>query len=120
MRLSVPERVGGVAGAVFVTDEPVESGGAEAVLAARALEAFVAQTGAVDVVALGAVLTVAFMSALRPVRPHGALVLAPGGQNTRRQLQGNINVNQRLSFLILFVKNKRQQEKRIGESQTPC
>lgn len=71
------ECVGGVAGAVFVTDESVQSGGAEAVLTAGALEALIAQTGAVDVVALGSVLTVTFMGALRPVRPHRALILTP-------------------------------------------
>ena len=50
-----------MAGAVLVADEAIEARGTEAVLAAGALEALVAQAGAVDVVAPGAVLAVAFV-----------------------------------------------------------
>lgn len=76
-RVRVPERVLHPAGAVFVTQESVLAGGAETVLAARPFEAVVAQTRPVDVVALGPVLTVALVGALRPVGADGAFVLAP-------------------------------------------
>lgn len=81
--LHPPERVVGLAGAVSVTEESVQARGAEAVLAARALEALVAQTGPVDVVALGAVLTVTLVGALRPVGAHRAFVLAPGQEERK-------------------------------------
>lgn len=74
-----PERVLRPAGTVLVAAESVEAGGAEAVLAARPLEALVAQTRPVDVVALGAVLTVALVGALRPIGSHWTLLLTPGG-----------------------------------------
>lgn len=74
-----PERVLLPAGTVLVAAESVEAGGAEAVLAARPLEALVAQTRPVDVVALGAVLTVALVGALRPIGSHRTLLLTPGG-----------------------------------------
>lgn len=76
-RVRVPERVLHPAGAVFVTQEPVLAGGAETVLAAGPFEAVVAQTRPVDVVALGPVLAVALVGALRPVGADGAFVLAP-------------------------------------------
>lgn len=76
-RVRLPERVLHPAGAVFVTQESVLAGGAETVLAARPFEAVVAQTGPVDVVALGPVLTVTLVGALRPVGADGAFVLAP-------------------------------------------
>lgn len=75
-RASVPERVLHPAGAVFVTQESVLAGGAETVLAAGPFEAVVAQTRPVDVVALGPVLTVTLVGALRAVGADGALVLA--------------------------------------------
>lgn len=75
----VPERVGGLAGAVLVADEPVEARGAEAVPAAGPLEALGAEAGPIDVVALGPVLTVALVGALRPVSADRAFVPAPGG-----------------------------------------
>lgn len=71
-----PERVLRPAGAVLVAAESVEAAGAEAVLAAGALEALVAQTRPVDVVAFGTVLTVALVGTLRPVGAHRAFLLA--------------------------------------------
>ena len=47
---SVPERVGRFARAVSIAHRSVQAAGTEAVLAAGALEALVAQTGPVDVV----------------------------------------------------------------------
>ena len=76
---SVPESVCSLAGAVFVADESIEAQGTEAVLAAGALEALVAQAGPVDVVALGSVLAVTLVGTLRPVSADWALVLASGG-----------------------------------------
>lgn len=73
---AVPERGLGPAGAVLVTEQPVQARGAEAVLAAGALEALVAQTGSVDVVALGTVLAVTFVGTLWSVRANRAFVLA--------------------------------------------
>lgn len=71
-----PERVVHPTGAVLVAAESVEAAGAEAVLAAGALEALIAQTRPVDVVAFGTVLTVALVGALWPVGAHRAFLLA--------------------------------------------
>lgn len=76
-----PERVLRPAGTVLVAAESVEAGGAEAVLAARPLEALVAQTRPVDVVALGAVLTVTLVGALRAIGSHRTFLLTPGGDH---------------------------------------
>lgn len=78
MLFAPPERVVALAGADLVAEQPVEAGGAEAVLAAGALEALVAETRPVDVVASGPIQAVALMGALRAVRSHGTFLLAPG------------------------------------------
>lgn len=73
---SVPECVCSFAGAVFVTDESVQASGTEAVLAAGALKALVTKAGAVDVVALGPILTVTLVGTLRPISANWAFILA--------------------------------------------
>lgn len=86
----LPHRVGGVTWAVLVTDEAIETLGTEALLAVRPFEPRVTQAGAVDVVALGSVLTVTPLVTLRSVGAHRALVLAPGREapsNKRRLLK---------------------------------
>lgn len=80
--MASPECVLRPAGTVLVAAESVEAGGAEAVLAARPLEALVAQTRSVDVVALGAVLTVALVGALWPIGSDRTLLLTPGGHHS--------------------------------------
>lgn len=85
----LPERALRPAGAGALTQEPVEAGGAEAVLAAGPLEAVVAQTRPVGVVALGPVLAVALVGALRPVGAHGALVLAPAPKRAEEDARGH-------------------------------
>lgn len=85
---AVPERALSFAGAVLVTEQPEQARGAEPVLAAGALKALVAQTGSVDVVALGTILAVTFVGALGSVSTDWALILAPGMEdNGRREEQ---------------------------------
>lgn len=83
--VEAPECVCSFAGAVFVTDESVQAGGTEAVLAAGALKALVAQTGPVDVVALGPVLTVTLVGALRPVGADRTFILASGSVSNKNR-----------------------------------
>lgn len=73
---SVPECVRSFAGAVFIADESVQAGGTEAVLAAGALKALVAQASSVDVVALGPVLAVTLVGTLWPISADWAFILA--------------------------------------------
>lgn len=81
----LPERALRPAGAGALTQQPVQAGGAEAVLTAGPLEAVVAQTRPVGVVAPGAVLAVALVGALRPVGAHGTLVLAPAPKQQKKK-----------------------------------
>lgn len=74
-----PHGVGGITGADLVADEAVETCGTEPLLAIRAFKARFAEAGAVDVVTLGAVLTLARLVALRPEAAHGTVVLTPAG-----------------------------------------
>lgn len=83
-RVKAPECVCSFAGAVFVTDESVQAGGTEPVLAAGALKALVAQTGPVDVVTLGPVLTVTLVGTLRPVGADRAFILASGSVSKQK------------------------------------
>lgn len=80
-----PECVFHFAGAVFVTDDPIQAGGTEAVLAAGALETLVAEAGPVDVVALGPVLAVAFVGALWPIGADWTLLLASDETTTEER-----------------------------------
>lgn len=80
-RVCSPERVGGITGAVFVTDESVETGWTESVLAVRPFESRIAQTCPVDVITFGPVLTVTVKGALGAVRADRTFLLAPGNDS---------------------------------------
>lgn len=75
----LPHGVGGITGAVLVTDEAIKARGAESLLAIRAFEASLTQTSSVDVVTLGSVLTLTLLVALRTKAAHRTVVLTPGG-----------------------------------------
>lgn len=74
----LPQSIRSITGAIFVTYKPVQPWGAESLLAVRAFKACVTQTGAVDVVTLGPILTVAVEGTLLAVCTDRALLLAPG------------------------------------------
>lgn len=73
----LPDRVGGVTGAVLVTDKTVEAWGAESLLAVRAFEACFTQTGSGDVMTLGSILTLTLLVTLRTKGSHRTVVLTP-------------------------------------------
>lgn len=73
----LPYSVGGITGAVLVTDEAVEAWGTEPLLAIRSFEPCVTQTGSIDMIALGSILTVTPLVALGTIGAHRAFVLAP-------------------------------------------
>lgn len=74
----LPQSICSITGAVFVTYKPIQPWGAESLLAVRSFKACVTQTGTVDVVTLGSVLTVAMEGTLLAVCTDRALLLAPG------------------------------------------
>lgn len=105
-RAGVPERVLHPAGAGFVTQESVLARGAEPVLAAGPFEAVVAQTGPVDVVALGPVLAVTLVGALRPVGADGTLVLAPAGKTGEEEVTCRSPVGAKLLWRTDWFKDR--------------
>lgn len=76
-----PHGVGAVTGAVFVTDEAIETRGTESLLAIRAFKASFTQTGTVDVMTLGSILTLTLLVTLQTEAAHRTVVLTPGGHN---------------------------------------
>lgn len=76
-----PHGVGAVTGAVFVTDEAIETQGTEPLLAIRAFKASFTQTGTVDMMTLGSILTRTLLVTLQAEAAHGTVVLTPGGHN---------------------------------------
>lgn len=76
----LPHGVGGITGAVLVTDEAVEALGTESLLAIRAFKPCFTQTGSVDMVTLGSVLTLAPLVTLRTKGAHRTVILTPGGR----------------------------------------
>lgn len=76
-----PHSVGAVTGAVFVTDEAIETRGTESLLAIRAFKASFTQTGTIDMMTLGSILTLTLLVTLQTKAAHGTVVLTPGGHN---------------------------------------
>lgn len=74
----LPQSICSITGAVFVTYKSVQPWGAESLLAVRSFKACVTQTGTVDVVTLGPILTVAMERTLLAICTDRALLLAPG------------------------------------------
>lgn len=73
----LPHSVGGITGAVLVTDEAVEARGTESLLAIRAFKASFTQTGSIDMVTFGSVLTLAPLVTLWTKGAHRTVILAP-------------------------------------------
>lgn len=79
-RSRLPDGVRGITRAILVTDEAVEAWGAEPLLAIRAFKPYFTQTGSIDVVTLGSVLTLTPLVTPRTEAAHGTVVLTPEGQ----------------------------------------
>ncbi len=77
-----PHCVAAVAEAVLVADEAVEAWGTESLLAVRAFKARFTQTGSIDVMTLGSVLTLTPLVTLWTKAAHRTVLLTPAGQIT--------------------------------------
>lgn len=75
----LPHSVGGVTGAVLVTDEAIEAWRTESLLAIRPFKPSFTQTGSIYMVTLGSILTLTPLVTLRPVGAHRTVILTPGG-----------------------------------------
>lgn len=78
----LPHGVGGITGADLVTDEAIETWGTEPLLAIRAFKPCFAETGSVDMMTLGSVLTLTRLVTPRTEAAHRTVVLTPGGRST--------------------------------------
>lgn len=78
----LPHGVGGITGAVLVTDEAIEPWGTESLLAIRAFESRFTETGSIDVVTLGPILTLTLPVTLRTKAAHRTVILTPVEQMT--------------------------------------
>lgn len=78
----LPHGVGGITGAVLVTDETVEAWGTESLLAIRAFKPRFTQTGSIDMVTLGSILTLTPLVTLRTKGAYRTVILTPGGEIT--------------------------------------
>lgn len=78
----LPHSVGGITGAVLVTDEAIETWGTESLLAIRPFKPSFAQTGSIDMMTLGSVLTLTPLVTLRAEAAHRTVILTPGGHIT--------------------------------------
>lgn len=76
----LPQSVGGITGAVLVADEAVQAWGTESLLAIRPFEPCFTQTGPIDMVTLGSILTLTPLVTLRTEGAHRAVILTPGGK----------------------------------------
>lgn len=73
-----PHSVGGITGAVLVTDEAIETWGTESLLAIRALKPCFTQTSSIDMMTLGSILTRTGLVTLRTKAAHRTVLLTPG------------------------------------------
>lgn len=69
--------VAAITGAVLVTDEAVKARGTEPLLAIRAFKACFTDTGSIDMVTLGAIVTLTLLVTLRAVGADRTVVLTP-------------------------------------------
>lgn len=67
--------VGGITGAVLVTDEAVQAWRTESLLAIRAFKPCFTQTGSIDMVTLGSILTLTPLVTLRTIAAHRTVIL---------------------------------------------
>lgn len=77
-----PHGVGAITWAVFVTDEAIETRGTEPLLAIRAFKASFTETGSVDMMTLGSILTPTLLVTLQTEAAHRTVILTPGGHET--------------------------------------
>lgn len=73
----LPDCVAAITGAVLVTDEAVKARGTEPLLAIRAFKACFTDTGSIDMVTLGAIVTLTLLVTLRAVGADRTVVLTP-------------------------------------------
>lgn len=75
--IRLPHSVGGIAGAVLVTDKAIKARGTESLLAIGSFKTSFTQTGSIDVVALGSIVALALLVTLWAVGAHGTVILTP-------------------------------------------
>lgn len=85
-----PHGVGAIAGAVFVTDEAIETRGTEPLLAIRAFKTSFTETGSVDMMTLGSILTLTLLVTLQTEAAHRTVILTPGGHKALKFVERNI------------------------------
>lgn len=78
----LPHGVGGITRAVFVTDEAIETWGTESLLAIRAFKPGFTQTGPIDMMTLGSILTLTPLVTQWTEAAHRTVILTPGGKIT--------------------------------------
>lgn len=76
---NLPHSVGGITGAVLVTDEAIEAWGAESLLAIRPFKPCFTQTGAIDMMTLGSILTLTPLVTQWTIGAHRTVILTPRG-----------------------------------------
>lgn len=103
----LPHGVGGITGAVLVTDEAIETWGTESLLAIRAFKPCFTQTGSIDMMTLGSILTLTPLVTLRTKAAHRTVILTPGGQIT-------------LSFKLVRSSTSRQIRVANGNMKFKC
>lgn len=86
----LPHGVGGITGAVLVTDEAIEAWGTESLLAIRPFKPCFTQTGTIDMVTLGSILTLTPLVTLWTIAAHRTVILTPGGNCRARTLSFNL------------------------------
>lgn len=96
--MHVPDCVWNMARTPLVAFQPIVSLGAHPLLAMDPFEAWVTQAGPIDVVALGSVLAVAFLHALKAKRPNRALLLASAKEKKQRQVEAQCKLEMWESF----------------------
>lgn len=85
-----PHGVGAITGAVFVTDEAIETRRTEPLLAVRAFKASFTETGSIDMMTLGSVLTLTLLVTLQTEAAHRTVILTPGGRKALTFMERNI------------------------------
>lgn len=78
----LPHSVGGITGAVLVTDETIETWGTESFLAVGAFKPRFTQAGPIDMMTLCSILTLTLLVTQRTKATHRTVFLTPGGQIT--------------------------------------
>lgn len=77
-----PHGVGAITGAVLVTDEAIEPWRTESLLAIWAFKPSFTETGSIDMMTFGSILTLTLLVTLWTKASHRTVILTPGGHIT--------------------------------------